>query len=636
MLDPTVPAEDWQQRIAAARKRRERFESLWSKYARLHTNAYTAVQEGNPDLNVQLPGGDQVKVGLVHRNIEQTLAVLEVPEIGVRATVQDVNRELGMADTHREAVLEAALLRSLNGSGLLRGSEETDPVKRDGLIIGHGIIFTYWRQVQAEVEIEPIRVLNETSPGVYEDVLDEATGGPLVESRTEQRAIWEGVQDDHVPVLEFLFEASARSIKRARWHGREQVLPLADLRRDDRFEIPAWIESTSYTRRNLYGDNDQTEETLDEAVCVVSLWDKLNRELLHFIETDSLPPEAAAQRRIADAKAPKSRATGKTYCRTLVLIGAEHYPVRFGHPDDSPFNAFVPIPANDLPFGISQIEHVRNQATEVDGLRTRVANLTRQLKRIFIYDKQSGVDDDKIRAALAMNDFAFLGLDVADGEELSNLFHEFPVPAIRSELFQQIAQAEEDVRKTTGISETPWGGAGTATESENIMAVGAARVNRKRRLYLSFLAEVARTHKDFLAAFAPPGQAVPVLGDDGLPVLLPYGREAFEGDFLIEVQQGGGATAVSPVKQKMLVEAANLFMGKFGPKFDLRLMRQMLTLMDLRDVNGLVQAAREGIGLNPAAAPGAAAPAPAVNLNDYTDGQAIRAAINAPNEGAMT
>ena len=58
-------------------------------------------------------------------------------------------------------------------------------------------------------------------------------------------------------------------------------------------------------------------------------------------------------------------------------------------------------------------------------------------------------------------------------------------------------------------------------------------------------------------------------------------------------------------------------------------------------IAGLIQAAREGVGLMPGLMPPAmpgAAPGPRAlpNLNDYTDGQTIRAAINAPNEGAMT
>lgn len=645
MIEPTVPVATWQQRIAAARRRRERWETVWAQYARLHTNAYRAVQAGNEDANALLPSGDQVKVGLVHRNVEQTLAVLEVPEIGVRATAQDATRELGAVDTHREAVVEAALVRSLNGSGLLRGTEEADPIKRDSVIIGHGVVFSYWRIVEEEVELDPVRMLVEAEDGTYEDVLDEETGEPLTERRTEARVVWEGVQDEHVPVLEFLFDSGARSIKRAGWHGREQIVPLAELLRDSRYAVPEWIEPTSYRVRDLYGEDPQSEEQIDDAVRVVTVWDKTHRQLLTFLETDALPPEEAAVRRLTEARAPRKARSSDGRpggaCMNLVQIAGERFPVRFGHPDDSPFNVFVPLPANDVPFGISQIEHIRNQATEVDVLRTRVANLTRQLKRIFLYDKNAGVTQDQIDLALRANDFSFFGLNREEGTELNKLFTEFPMPAIRSELFQQISQAEEDVRKTTGISEVPWGGAGTATESENIMAVGSARVNRKRRLYLAFVAEVARAHQAYLAEFAPDGQTAQVIGDDGLPMLLPYGREALQGNFLLDVQPGGGQTAISPVRQKMLVEAANLFLGRYGPKFDLRLMRQMLTLMDLRDVNGLIQAAREGIGLMPGTMPPAmpgAAPGPRAmpNLNDYTDGQAIRAAINAPNEGAMT
>jgi hypothetical protein len=227
-----------------------------------------------------------------------------------------------------------------------------------------------------------------------------------------------------------------------------------------------------------------------------------------------------------------------------------------------------------------------------------------------------------------------VGLDIQENEDPSRLFGELPFPRVHAELFQGINVARDDIRNVSGMSEVPYGGASTATESENMMAIGGARPNRKRRLYLAYLTRVAEVHRDFLRAFAPEGELIRAVDVDGTEILLPYGREAFAGDFFVEVVAGGGASAVSPIRQKMMMEMGNAFLGKFGPKFDLVFLRQALTMMDARDLNALTTAAREGLmGIGGAVPAGPGAPRPAIAPDDYTNGQALRAAINAPNEG---
>lgn len=617
---PTIAADQWQKRIGAARTRRERYESVWAQYARLHTNAYKAVADKNDDQLITLPNGDQVKLGLVFSNIEQTIALLEIPEIGVRATAYDFDRELGAADTHREAVVEAGVHRSLMRSGLLTGPETVDAIKRDAVIVGHGIAYSGWMVIEEEVEGEETPVLRETAPGMFEPMLDN-DGLPIYEPVIEKEVLFDGVRDEHVSPLEFLFEANARSIDAANWHGMEKVVALDVLRQDPRYDIPEWIEPTSYRLRNLYGQESDIEEVEADSVKLIIVYDKVHRELVTFLE-------ASGHNKGKKAKKGDDK-------KSLIVIAAKKFPVRFTAPDASPFTAFIPIPANDHPYGISQVEHTRNPAVEADKLRTRMANLTRQLKRIP-WARKGRVDADQLTRAFAKPDAEPVLLDIQENEDPAKLFGELPFPIVHTELFAGIQQARDDIRWASGVSEVPFGGASTATESENLMAIGGARPNRKRRLFLSFLTRIAALHRDYLRQFAPEGQTIRTMDVDGSELLLTYGREAFAGDIGLEVVAGGGATALSPVKQKMLLETGSAFMGKFGPEFDLVFLRQALTAMDSRDINHMMRAARAGMM-------GAAQPAlpgnpqrPEVNLNDYTDGQTIRAAINAPSEGRIT
>jgi len=249
-MDPTDDVALWKTRIDAARTRRQRYETLWAHYARMHTNAYHAIRDLNEDKSVNLPNGDQVKASLVFRNIEQTRASLEIPEIGVRASAMDYTRELGPEDTHRESVVEQALYRSLLRSGLLKDAEEVDTVKLDGLIIGHGINYTAWRIEEEEIEQPGIPVLQEDEAGGFTPQLDKA-GAPVTEPQTQKQVIWEGCQDECVSPLQFLTDASCKKFDRSAWHGFERPVKLALLRKDPRYQIPDDVKGVSFHLRDI-------------------------------------------------------------------------------------------------------------------------------------------------------------------------------------------------------------------------------------------------------------------------------------------------------------------------------------------------------------------------------------------------
>lgn len=615
-MKATVGIDIWRRRIAAARRRRERYETKWADYARLHTACYVAMQDANDDASVLLPTGDQVRVGAVFRNIEQTMALLEVPEISVDAKAEDVRRELGMSDTHRETLLATALERSMRRSDLLEREEVADAVKRDGVIVGHGISYSYWRLVRRTVEAGQALVMRVADDGSFQPELD-AQGQPKTEPVRMDATVYEGVQDEYVSPLEFLFDASARSMRRARWHGREVIRPLAEVRADERYTVPADIEGTAYRLKDLYGQEQAPEEAFEEdSVRLVDLWDKDNSELVTLLEHNG--------RRDGKGKPRAARSE-------WLVVRVEPWPMTFEHPDDSPFSLFIPIPANDHPFGVPQIEHVRNQAVEIDKIRTRQANMTRQLKRIPVF-KKGAVEADQVRRAYNGPDVEPVMVDVADGERLRDIFDEIATPAVHADLYNQQQAAERDIDKTTGVSDVPGGGAQTATESEHIFQIGNARATRKRRLYLAYLREVAYAHKALLAEFAPLGQKLKVYGPDGQPVELEYGREAFDGEFSLAVNPGGEAAALSPVERKGMIEAANLFLGRFGPVFDKVFARQVLTKLNFRDVNTLLQAVPADVmsALQMGQTPGQRPPAADVAMGAQTDGQSLQAAFNAP------
>lgn len=585
-----ITDDTWRKRIQSARARREPFEPVWREYARLHSESEAAVMVNRGDIPIELPSGDTVKLGLVFRNIEQTMGYLEMDDIGITARATSYTRPLDNIDTNNEAVVEQAIYDSMTHSGLTGGPEKVDRMKLDALLTGHSINFSWWKVVEEDVEIDFIPELKETDAGTLEPILDKH-GKPKGKTVYEALPIWEGVADERISPLDFLVSSTASSMDESHWLGFERIIRVSELKQDPRYadRLPKNLKGGTFTVKSLAGERGPggTDFYMEKSVRVITVWDKDNRELLTFIETDDHPGKG-------------NTADGAAFTR----ISQAPFPVRFDNPGDSPFAFFIPIPAADHPFGVSQVEHIRNPALESDILRTRFANQTAKQKRFLAYDKNK-VDPGSVEEALTSNKtLEAIGLDVQDGMDMSRLFKDMQTGNLPDTILNAASQAEETVRKNSGVAETPFGGTETATESENQMMIGQARVNRKRNKLFSFLQTIAQNHLAFLRTFAPSGSQIRITLADGADAILNYGREAFQGTFNLKVQPGGGPSAISPVRQKMLIEAISIVGQNMGPKASLMLYREVLTQLDIRNVNGILQAAREHLLGGPQPGPG--------------------------------
>ena len=581
-----ITDDTWRRRISAARERREQYEYIWQHYCHLHSDAEQVVLSGEDDRIIELPSGDRVRLGLVFRNIEQTLGYLEMDDIGVTARATGYTRPLDNVDTNNEAVVEQALYQSMTTSGLISGAERIDRLKLDALLVGHAISFSWWKVVEEEIETEQLLVLVEKE-GVLEPKTD-SDGNPVFEPQKETITLWEGMVDERVSPLEFLLSSTASSIDESHWLGFERIVRLDTLKADPRYTgLPKDIKGGTYEIKNLQGEQgyNGTNFYMEDSVKLITVWDKDTRELITFLETSE-------NRTSPDSNNQPPQGQLKT-ADTFIRLKQVQFPVQFNNPQDSPFAVYIPIPASDHPFGVSQVEHIRNPALESDILHTRFANLSREQKRLWLYDKNK-VDQQQVAEALdGKKSLSGLGVDVQDGEDLSRIFKDLQTTNIPDSLLNAATLSEDIVRKNSGVAETPFGGTETATESENQMMIGQARVNRKRNKLFGFLERIAQIHLAYLRTFAPNGSSLRVTLPDGTDTLLHYGREAFQGRFNIKIQPGGGATAISPVRQKMLVEAVGMVGGNMGPKASLLLWREVLTQMDIRNLNGIMEAARE-------------------------------------------
>jgi hypothetical protein len=499
--------------------------------------------------------------------------------------------------------------------------------------VGHGIVYSHWRAVTAEQDMGMLPVFEFDEAGELREALDD-DGAPLLESAIETVTLREEVGDAYVSPLEFLFDPQAPSIPLSVWHGWERVMPLAELEADARFNLPAGVEETEWRRTNLYGDEPGHEEVSEKGVRVVLCFDKRKRALVAFLEQ---PEENGQRKSVVDRQGVGS----------LTPILSERFPVSFQGVDDSPFTVFVPVPANDWPWGVSQVLHARVPAVEADKLRTRMANLTRQIKRIMVLDENSGLTAEDLRTALRAPDFSIAALKNSLGVDLDKVLKELPTPAVRPELFGGIQQATTDVMDSAGVPEGPYSGADTATESENIRQVTGARMDRKRAIWLQTVATLAKVHLAFLAAFAEDGQLVQTIGIDGMPLVLPYGRDAFQGRFNLRAAPGGVSAAVSPVQRKADLELVGLIGPRLGPNAGAMVMRQLFTRHGWTGVNALmkaVQADLQNMGVPPMMPGGVGMPgapgggafmtpdgnqmAPSFNPDDQSNGQTIRRAVN--------
>ncbi len=592
-----ITNDTWRKRIDAARDRREPFETLWQHYCKLHSDAEQIILNGDDDNRIsKLPNGDRVRLGLVFRNIEQTMGYLETDDIGVTARAMAYTRPLDNIDTNNESVVEQAVYDSMKNSGLIGGADRLDRIKLDALLVGHGVSFSWWKVLDEQVETSRIPVLREKD-GLLEPKTDKS-GQPVYKPQMETVTLWEGMVDERISPLEFLCSSTCTSLDESHWLGFERIVRLDDLKSDSRFAgLPAGLKGGSYEIKTLQGERGPggTDYYMEDSVKLITVWDRMTRELITFLETSDKKERQAHKK---DNPSDVSE--------NFLRLKQVQFPVEFDNPHDSPFAVYIPIPASDHPYGVSQVEHIRNPALESDMMHTRFANQSREQKRLWVYDKNK-VEQSQVNDAInGKQSLAAMGMDVQDGEDLSRIFKDIQTVNIPDSLLNAATIAEDIVRKNSGVAETPFGGTETATESENQMMIGQARVNRKRNKLFSFLEQLAQIHLAYLRTFAPDGSSIRVVLADGTDALLNYGREAFMGRFNIKIEPGGGATAISPVRQKMLIEAVGMVGNNMGPKASLLLFREVLTQMDIRNVNGILQAAREF--MIPPASPATPAP----------------------------
>ena len=604
-----ITDDTWRKRIEAARERREPYEQIWQHYCKLHCDSEQLILSGGDDRIVELPTGDTVRLGLVFRNIEQTLGYLEMDDIGITARANSFTRPLDNIDTSNEAVVEQAIYESMKNSGLFGNAERIDRLKLDALLVGHAVSFSWWKLLEEDVETERIPVLVESEDGALEPKTKK-NGEPVFEPQMETITLWEGVVDERISPLEFLFSSTASSIDESHWLGFERIIRVGQLKDDPRYSgLPKDLKGSSYEIKTLQGErgHDGTDYYMEDSVKLITIWDIDSRELITFLETSERKNRTIDSQKTLDTK------------DAFIRLKQVRFPVKFQNPKDSPFAWYIPIPANDHPFGVSQVEHIRNPSIEGDMMHSRFANLSREQKRLWVYDKNKA-DAQQVDDFLASKKtLGAIGMDVQDGEDLSRIFKDMQTVNIPDSILNAATLAEETVRKNSGVAETPFGGTETATESENQMMIGQARVNRKRNKLFTFLEQIAQIHLAYLRAFAPEGSSVRTILADGTEAVLEYGREAFAGRFFIKVEPGGGPTAISPVRQKMMIEAIGMVSGAMGPKASLLLYREVLTQMDIRNVNGILQAAREFMippeqpPMPPGAPPGAAPTLPNPN-----------------------
>ena len=523
----------WHQRINASRRYRESWEPIWQHYARLHTEGKEALGGVTDDQITDLPNGHRVKISLVYRNLEQTMAFLETPDIGVTARATSSERELDNVDTHREAVVEQAVSVSMKDSGLVEGPERLEQIKLDGLICGHGINYSWWNVVEEEIEVATVPVLVEIG-GALKPKVDGKTGRQKFDIEKQTVPVFEFVEDMRISPMQFLFASGVGHIQDSQWYGFESVVRLAVLEQDSRYDLPKDIEPSSFKVKSLTGDMEPGDDYLQEdSVKLIVIWDKETRELIHFIETSA-----------SEEKSSGSSWQGKKGQDTsLREVYRVKHPVRFDKPQQGPFNFWVPEPASDTPYGISHIEHIRNPAVEADVMRSRRADLSAQQKRLWAYNKGLITQEQMDEVLSSERDLEAVGVEIDSDNErftLDNAVKEIQTPGVPDELMRYQPHAEDDVRKNSGIAETPFGGAETATESENQQMIGQARPNRKRNKLYKFLGAIAKTHHAFLREFLPSGQQQRIELPDGRTEILQYGRDALQGTFNIKVTPSGG------------------------------------------------------------------------------------------------
>lgn len=492
----------YRDRVAQSAKWRKQdgYDKSWKKFTDLY--------RGKHFLNVDCEE-DRIAVNLVFATINVVAPSVSVND--PKLVVYSQKNEDGVKAVIVETILNY-WWRHFNFQ------EEFALAVKDDLILGHGWLKVGWRYVEElkSVGAQPIAADTSDDEDDSKDLTPEdPTEKPANEVDDEEIDAdpeYEATQDrpfvERVSPYDIYVDPEAKTLAAAKWIAQRMVKSLAEVKQDKRYRLKGrqCLEPDAQSLPDWRNDDHSTDD-----IKRCTLWEFYDMTLGTMCVFSDMGEE--------------------------LLLDPIPQPYSFGHP-------FVMLRNYEVPdhfYPMGDVEALEPLQLELDKTRSQMMNHRKRYDRKWLY-RQEAFDPQGLAALQLDQDMVMV--PVADANEpLADMITPVPITSVDPQMYQYLAGIEADIDKVSGVAEFQQGQSSnnishSATEASMIADAANSRAQDKLRTIEISIGAVARRVIALAQQYLTQDQEARVLGNDGYPVWIPFGREEVQGEFDFEVEAG--------------------------------------------------------------------------------------------------
>lgn len=388
---------------------------------------------------------------------------------------------------------------------------------RDFLIVGHGWLKVGWRYVEQLKQLEE-HELTETanvegdSTKVVPEDQSTPTGEDPESASTEGSPEYEVAEDrpfvERVSPFDVFVDPEAKTLASAKWVAQKIVKPLEEVRQDERYRLKGRkaLEADGTLNPNWLEEGGEPNDDI-RRVTIFEFYDLV-------LGTMSVFPHHG----------------------TEFLLDPIPMPYSFGHP-------FVMLRNYEVPdefYPMGDIEALEPLQMELDKTRSMMMNQRKKFNRKFLYNPEAF---DQSGTNLLKSDVDNVMVPILNGNiPLNEAVIPLAQVPVDPGLYQYSQDTEANMDRVSGVTEYQQGAVPeirrTATEASMIQDAANARSADKIAQVELLIAEVGERVVQLAQQFLTEDQEARIVGKNGYPIWIPFGRDAIQGEYDFSVEAG--------------------------------------------------------------------------------------------------
>lgn len=407
---------------------------------------------------------------------------------------------------------------------------------KDYLILGHGWMKVGWRYVEEQKKVkaqadnslacdadENAKTPEDTSEKPANEPDDSAEG-------TDMEVTQDRPYAERVSPVDIYVDPEAKTLNSAKWVAQRLVKPLAEVKQDKRYRQKGRqsLKSDAQMKPDWQADTERIQD--DVKRCTIwEFYDTVTGTMCVFPEM------------------------GDDF-----LLDPIPQPYAFGHP-------FVMLRNYEVPdhfYPMGDVEALEPLQLELDKVRSQMMNHRKRYNRKYVFREQD-FNPAGISALQADTDNTLVPT-TGDGP-LNDMIVPIPITAVDPQLYNYEEGIQADLDKVSGVSEFQQGQSSnvrhTATEASMIADAANSRAADKLRQIELSIGHVARRVVQLAQQYLTQDQEARVMGKNGYPIWVPYGRNEIQGEYDFTVEAG----STKPLNETQRRNQAEQMLQTFTP-----------------------------------------------------------------------